>query len=164
MTIAITNMISSAGELRRWAANARPRDFVTYHIGNVARDRAESQILHDLAELVLLLQETGFIIGSTKRVELAAVQGFVYFATRTGAGYAPHCIIRGTISCREFRALQAIRDRVGYSSAQRSVRDALSCADAEAADLLALLYARKWVEDAPEKGFQLSETGLAAML
>lgn len=164
MTIAITNMVASSADLRRWAATAKPRDFVTYHVGLVAQDRASNAALHELAELVRLLQETGWLIGSTRRIALAAVQGFAYFATRTGGGYAPRCILGATMTPREYRAMCAIRDRIGYSSAQRAVRDALSSGEDEAADLLALLYARGWVEAAPEKGFQVSDTGLAAML
>lgn len=162
--VQLMNMITSGEQFRIWAAGAKPRDRITYHIGNLAIDRANNSALHDLAEMIRLLQETGWVIQSTNRVNLAAIRGHAYFVTRTGGGYAPRCILNNSISARHYRAMQALRDRVGYVSAQRAVRDALATNETDAADILAYLYARRWVEEAPEKGFRVSDAGVMAML
>lgn len=162
--VALVNMLSTYADLRIWAASARPRDFVTYHVGNLAADRASNPALNEMAELVRLLQETGWIMQSTKAVKLAAVRGHAYFASRTGAGFAPRCILLGDMTPRQWRAMKAVRDRVGYQSAHRAIRDELAGSEDEAADILAYLYANGWVEPAEQKGFRLSEAGAMAML
>lgn len=162
--VALVNMISTCADLRVWAAGARPREFVTYHVGNLAADRADNPVLNDMAELVRLLQETGWLMQSTKSVKLAAIRGHAYFATRTGGGFAPRCILFGDMTPRQWRALKAVRDRIGYQSAHRAIRDELATSEDDAADMLALLYSLGWVEPAPEKGFRLSDSGAMAML
>jgi hypothetical protein len=160
----IANLIGSINDLRIWAASAKPKEFVTYHIGNLAAHRATNADLNAMAELVRLLQETGWLIQHTRPIRLAAINGSAYVATRTGAGWAPECVLHGRITSRMWRAMKAIRDRVGYQSTHRAIRDELLSSEDEAANILAYLYVRSWVEEAAEKGYRLSDAGAQAML
>ena len=64
MSMAIRNTVRNAHEFVRWAARAEPGQPVTYHIGNLARDRSESTALHDLAETVMIFSEVGYVATS----------------------------------------------------------------------------------------------------
>jgi hypothetical protein len=83
-----------------------------------------------------------------------------YYATRTGSGRAPKAIMFDQCDAFTFRALQAMRDRDASQSAGRAIRDHMGCPEQLALDYLALLYARKWIEPAEPKGWQLSPEGL----
>lgn len=159
MTIALRKTVTNTAAFCAWAASAAPKDYVIYHIGNLGLDRASNATLHDLAETILLLQGTGFVIGSQHPMRLAHIDGWSYVASRTGGGWAPKHLLAGDISATHHRALVGIRDRDAHMSAVRAARDALSCPDAMAADITAYLYARQWIEEAPGKGWQLSKPG-----
>lgn len=151
--------------LCEWAATAPAGDFVVYHVGNLGADRAANPALHQLAETVLLLQETGWVVGSSVPLHLAGFIGTSYGVTRTGRGSAPRSILLNRIPAQHWYALRAVRDRDPDYSAVRAIRDALSCSESHAADLMALLYARGWVRAAEVgKGYELTPDGLRALL
>ncbi|MBK8772907.1 MAG: hypothetical protein IPM06_21090 [Rhizobiales bacterium] len=162
--VTLVNMVPDATSLLTWAATAKPKETATYHVGNLAVDRGSNPGLHDMAEIVRLLQETGWLIQATRSVNLAAIEGRAYFTIRTGRGWAPRCVLSGAIDARIWRAMRALRDRQASQSSHRAIRDELGSTDGDAADVLALLYAKKWIEPAPIKGFQLSDAGALAML
>lgn len=148
-----------------WAATAPAGDFVVYHVGNLGRDRAENPDLHHLAETVLLLQECGWVVGSSVPLHLAGFNGVSYGVTRTGRGYVPQAILHRRLTAAQWYALRAVRDRDPDYSAVRAIRDTLSCSEQHAADLMALLYAHGWVRPAEVgKGYELTPDGLRALL
>jgi hypothetical protein len=164
MTIALRSTVHDTPSFCRWVARARARDTVVYHIGNLGPDRLESDPLHQLAETILLLQETGYIVGAQHRTRIATIDGWTYLATRTGGGWAPGSVLSGRIDAMLFRALAAIRDRDADISAGRAVRNALSIPDNAANSILERLKAQQWVEPAPIKGWQLSTAGHRLLL
>lgn len=159
MTIALRNTVRNAHELTRWAARAEKGQPVTYHIGDLARDRAASPNLHLLAETVLILSEHGYITTSQVIMRLPLGSATWYSASRTGRGRAPRSIMFDQCDAFTFRALEAMRDRDASQSAGRAIRDHMGCPEQLALDYLALLYARKWIEPAEPKGWQLSPEG-----
>lgn len=157
--------VADVPSLCAWAANAPAGDFVVYHVGNLGTDRATNTALHELAETVLLLQETGWLVGSSVPLHLAGFIGTSYGVTRTGRGFVPQSILHNRITAAEWYALRAVRDRDADYSAVRAIRDALSCSENHAADLMALLYAKGWVQAAKVgKGYELTPEGLRVML
>lgn len=151
----------------RWFKAARAGDTCLYHAGNLATDRAKDGHLNDLADTVMLLNETGAVRASQYRQYLFIMDVWSYIAIRANGGYIPKDIVTGKITSREWRALRAVRDRDADISATRAIRDALSASwlssDATAKDLLQSLAERKLVEEAPSKGWQLTKIGLRAM-
>ena len=134
--------------------------------GNASRKEyhdCNNRTLHELAEMVLLLQETGFIIGSKEAMNLAGFTGWGYVAMRSAGGWAPQSVMRGKITAGQHRALCALRDGNAYQSSVRVVRDALSIPDALAADILAYFFAHEWIERDEPKGWKLSRAGIALL-
>lgn len=157
--------VADVPSLCEWASLAPAGDFVVYHVGNLGADRAANPALHQLAETVLLLQETGWVVGSSIPLHLAGFMGTSYGVTRTGRGAAPMSVLSNRISAQLWYALRAVRDRDADYSAVRAIRDALSCSENHAADLMALLYAKGWVQAAEVgKGYELTPDGLRALL
>lgn len=148
-----------------WASTAPAGDFVVYHVGNLGRDRVENPALHQLAETVHLMQECGWVVGSSVPLHLAGFMGTSYGVTRTGRGFLPREVLHQRLTAAEWYALRAVRDRDPDYSAVRAIRDALSCSENHAADLMALLYARGLVRAAEVgKGYELTPDGLRALL
>lgn len=164
MTLALRNTVHDTPSFCRWVARARARDTVIYHIGNLGTERAENPGLNMLAETVLILQETGFIVGARHRTQVPTIDGWTYLATRTGAGWAPASILRGRIDAILYRALAAVRDRDADFSAARAIRNALSIPDPAANAFLDRLKARNLIEPASQKGWQLSAAGHRLLL
>jgi len=160
MSIALRNTVRTAKEFTRWAARAETGQPVTYHIGNLGRDRSESPALHLLAETVLILAECGFVATSQIVMRLPMGSATWYSATRTGRGRAPRAIMFDQADAYAFRALEAMRDRDPSQSAGRAIRDHIGCSEQLALDFLALLWARGWVEPLESKGYRLSAEGL----
>lgn len=160
MTLAIRQTVRSARDLTQWAARAEKGQPVTYHIGDLSRDRAESPALHLLAETVLILAETGFL--ATRQVIMRLPLGAAtwYFAHRTGAGWAPRSIMFDQCDAFTYRALQGMMRRSASQSASRAIRDHIGCSDAMARDYLADLQTRNWIEPCEPKGWQLSPEGI----
>lgn len=104
------------------------------------------------------------LVGSQLPTQIAAIEGYTYFATRTGAGWAPRNLLAGEVTAEQWRALDALRGRDADISATRALRNALGMPDHVAANLLALLYAHGWVEPAPVKGWQISRVGERMLL
>lgn len=159
MTQAIRTTVRTATELTRWAAAAEPGQQATYHLGNLAADRAASPALHLLAETVLLLSEHGYIATQQHVLRLAAGTSIWYCATRTGRGNAPRSIMFGQCDAHQYRALQALRDRDSATSATRAIRDHMGCPEQLAMDYLTLLFVRGWVEECDGRGWQLTREG-----
>jgi hypothetical protein len=152
--------VRNSKEFIRWACAAERGDSVTYHIGNLASDRADAAVLHQLAETVMILMETGYVTIQQVTMRLPINSPTWYSVVRTGTGWAPRSIIFEDCEPTTYRALQALKIRDADQSAARAVRDAIGCPESLALDLLALLYARKWIEPAEPKGWQLSGDGL----
>ena len=159
MSIAIRNTVRTAKEFTRWAARAERGQPVTYHIGNLGRDRAESPALHLLAETVMIFAEKGYIATSQVIMRLPMGSATWYYATRTGSGRAPRSIMFDQADAFAYRALEAMRDRDASLSAGRAIREHMGCTDQLALDFLALLWARGWVEPSGGKGYRLSDEG-----
>jgi hypothetical protein len=160
MTVALRKTVQDARGFCIWAATAPPRDFVIYHIGNLVSDRMVNKAVHDLAETVLLLQETKFVIGSQHPLRLAVLDGWSYVATRTGGGWAPKSLLHSRITATQYRALWALRNRDAAVSATRTIRDALSVPEINAGKILDDLKDRGWMEAATVKGWQVSIAGM----
>lgn len=164
MTLAIRKTVASARALCIWAASAPPADFAIYHIGELGRDRIANPVLHELAETVLILTETGYILSAQHPISLANITGWSYVATRARGGWAPQSILNSRLTAAQYRALNAVRRRDAAMSAPRAVRDALSCPDDVAADMLAYLHLNGWVAEAPGKGWAVSSDGLRMLM
>lgn len=160
MSITLRNTVRTAKEFTRWAARAEPGQPVTYHIGNLAADRANSPALHLLAETVMIFSQAGYIATSQVVMRLPLGAATWYYATRTGSGRAPRSIMFDQADAFAYRALEAMRDRDASLSAGRAIREHMGCTDQLALDFLALLWARGWVEAAEPKGYRLSAEGL----
>lgn len=164
MNVALRNTVQDATSLTRWAAKAMAGEPVTYHIGSMAADRAASPALHLLAETVMVLVEASYLAASQTVMRLPTGSATWYVATRTGRGRAPRSIMFDQCDAFTYRALQAVRERPADLSAAHAIRETLGCPDRLAADYLALLYARKWIEHAEPKGWQLSPQGQAMLM
>jgi hypothetical protein len=150
---------ADARELCAWARQAKAGDRCVYHIGNLVADRSAFPALHQLAETVLLLQETGWLVGAQQRIRLPTVDGWSYACVRTGSGRAPRAVLAGTITATHYRAMEAIRARAAAVSVTRAVRDALSVSDDTAAELVSTMRRKGWVIEQPVKGWELSPAG-----
>lgn len=165
MSLHARKTVASVNGFCAWASTARAGDFVVYHVGNLGRDRSENPDLHELAETVLLMQRTGWVVGSAVPLHLAGFIGTSYSATRTGAGYCPRGVLNQRISAPHWFALQAVQQRDADYSAARSIRDALSCSDEHASNLLALLFAKGWIQPADVgKGYELTPDGQRVLM
>jgi hypothetical protein len=156
-------IIADPTSLIRWLKTAAPGEQKIYHAGMLAADRIETPDLDDLARLVAILSETGFLHASQYRQELPLLTVSVYVATRTGKGYAPSGLISGKLLPLEFEALKAVLQRDADISVTRAVRDALSTNDASANAIIAALKAKGLIQDAPGKGFALSKAAIDLM-
>ena len=146
-----------------WAARAPSLETVTYHVGNLAADRAKNHNLHLMAEAALLLTETGWLTVSQTPLR-SSLPLTCYFATRTKGGKAPRGVMLWQITAPEYRALRAVRDADPDQSAVRAIRDGLGYSEDIAADYLALLFAKGFVERADDRGWQPSSLGLQMLL
>ncbi len=151
--------VASPRDFCAWAKQAAAGDACLYHIGVLARDRARSRDLDALADLVRLLQERGYVVGSQSPVALPTLTGYAYRAIRTGAGHTPAHVLAGRLPARQWRALDAIRTRPAAVSIARAVRDALSVDDETANAIVASFRAKRWIEEQPIKGWMLSAQG-----
>jgi hypothetical protein len=163
MIAAFRRVIRNTHDFLSWSAEAKPRDTVAYHIGNIGTDRAQTPELHMLAETVMLLQETGWVIGSQIPMHMTVGMLTSYFVTRTGSGTAPRALMMGTIDALEYRALRSLKERDADQSATRAIRDGIRCSEHMAADYLAVLFGRKFIMPGPERGWQPSPAGLRAL-
>lgn len=164
MTLAIRKTVADAKSFCTWAAGATAGDFAMYHIGELGRDRLSNPALHELAETVLILCETRYVVSAQHPIRLAHINGWSYIATRARGGWAPRAILHRDLNSTQFRALMAVRHRDAAMSANRAVRDALSCPDGAANDMLTYLHMSGWVEEAPGKGWNLSAAGLRMLM
>lgn len=164
MKLAIRKTVADAKGFCIWAASAPVGDFAIYHIGELGRDRINNPELHELAETVLILCNTGYIVSAQYPMRLAHINGWSYVATRSRGGWAPRAFLRREINSTEYLALNALRHRDAAMSAPRTVRDALSCPDSVASDMLTYLHQSGWVEEAPGKGWSVSATGLRMLV
>lgn len=166
MTI-MEGMVFDTTGFRRWIKRASVGDTCLYHAGNLSSDRNADPVLNDLADTVMLLSETGAVRTTQYRQYLYITDVWAYLAIRASGGYTPREIIAGTLTSRDWRALRAVRDRAADISATRAIRDVLSASwsssDAAAREILDSLAARKLVEEAPGKGWQLTAAGLRAL-
>jgi hypothetical protein len=160
MTIALRNTVRNAREFTRWAAKAEAGSPVTYHIGSLAADRADSPALHLLDETVLIFAQCGYVATSQHVMRLPIGTSTWYVATRTGRGRVPTGIMFDRCDAHTFRALEALRQRDASQSAARAIRDHMGCPESLALDFLCLLWARGWIQKAEPKGYELSPEGL----
>ena len=151
-------------EFVKWARAAIYGDFCVYHIGSLSADRIKNPDLSALADTVLLLQDTGFVIATQHRRDVSDQTR--YMATRTGRGYAPRSIMTGEISAGEWRILDAINGARHGKSITRVIRDTLATSsDAAARAVLEKLKARGWVEEDPSVlGWKISRHGLSMLV
>lgn len=167
MSILPRHIVGTVRELSRWCKTAAVGEGVIYHAGEISVDRRKDDNINALADTVLLLAETGFVSCTQRRQYLYVEDVWAYWAIRARDGYAPRALIDGKLTSFEWRALKALRDRDADISATRAVRDALSFAmsssDQSAEALLQGLKARRLVEEAPGKGWQLSKLGVGAL-
>lgn len=168
MTIAIRNTVWDITSLCRWARGALPGHWCVYHIGHLARDRAQNPDLNNMAETILLLCETGHLTASAHRFRLPLAEGWTYIATRTEKAHMPRALIREEISAIQFRALQAVRERDPATSATRAIRNAISAAagnsDRIATTVLDSLKDAGFVAPAEGKGWELTQEGRSALM
>lgn len=164
MTVTFRPTVSGETQFLSWAASSRRGDTVTYHVGNLGADRAVSHALHLVAEAALLLQETGWVSASQVPLRTSSASLSSYFATRTGSGSAPRAVLLQQITAPEYRALRVVRDRDHDLSAARAIRDCLGYSEDIAADYLALLLARRFIEASEDRGWQVSNLGLRMLL
>lgn len=155
--------VPDLGALMTWAMRAKAGDTATYHVGNLAVDRARSPVLHDLAEAVTILVEHDYLSAGQLRTRLPMLDGYSYLCTRTGRGVAPYGLLQRRIGPHDWRALEAIRDRQAAESAQRAVRDALSIPERQATDLLAHLRHQGWVAETATGGADITVAGLRVL-
>ena len=132
---------------------------MTYHIGNLSVDRANSHDLHELAEAVAILRERGVVACTQLAVRLSVGHSTIYSASRTGAGRQPRNLSLGLVDAFIFRAIEAITERDADTSAIHAIRDHLGCNGNIAADLLACLWHKKLIEEAAPKGWKLTVEG-----
>lgn len=167
MSVLPPHTVGSSAELLRWAITACKGEFVVYHAGSLVLDRQTDQVLNEMADTVHVLQQTGFLTASQKRWNLLIVDVWAYIATRTGSGYAPTGLVARKINSSEWRSLKAIRDRDADISAIRAIRDAVSSnmtsSDEIATEIFDGLRAKKFITEAPGKGWTLTQTGIRAM-
>ena len=167
MSILPSHIVGTVRDLTRWAKTATTGEFCIYHAGELNVDRHRDQNINTLADTVLLFNETGLVSLSQRRTYLNIEDVWSYHATRTTGGYAPQAILDGKLTSFEWRALKAVRDRDADISATRAIRDALSfvlpSSDKAANEILEALKARRFVVEAPGKGWDLSKAGLGAL-
>lgn len=164
MTVATRSTVRSAKDLCHWLARPESGPAVTYHIGNLAADRAASPALHQLAETVLILAERGALTTAQHRMRLSVGNPVIYSVTRQDHRRAPRSIMLGQIDAHTWRALQAVENRHADQSAARAIREHLGCPEDQAADLLCLLFALGMVEKTDAKGYQATPTGARMLL
>lgn len=154
----------SIDEFLRWARTADYGEFCVYHEGSLGRDRVGNRDLSQVADTVLLLQDTGFVIATQFRSGIDMPTKYV--ATRTGYGYAPRAIIRGEITATDWRILCAVREARHGKSITRVIRDTLSTSsDAAAAGVLHTIKKAGWIEEDPSvMGWKISAAGLSLLV
>jgi hypothetical protein len=160
MNATLRQTVKNAHEFTRWSAMAERGQQVTYHIGNLGQDRAQSDHLHLLAETILIFAESGYVITSQVVMRLPLGAATWYYVSRTGRGRAPRSILFDQCTAFEYRALQAMRDRDPSQSASRAIRDQMGCPETIAAQYLTKLLAREWIEPQEARGYRLTAEGL----
>ena len=159
MTIPARTTVRNARELVHWLARPEAGTAVTYHIGNLAADRAASPVLHALAETVLILAERGALSASQQLMRLSVGASTIYSVARKDHRKAPRSLMLSQIDAHSWRALEAIADRPVDQSATRAIREHLGCPEDHAADMMCLLLATGMVERGEGKGYQISAAG-----
>lgn len=154
---------ANTAEFIRWARGAIYGDFCVYHQGSLSTDRRSNPEVCSLADTVLLLQDTGFIIATQYRRDIDAETQ--YIATRTGRGYAPRAVMKGEITAGDWRILGAICEARHGRSITRIVRDMLATSSDKAATaVLEAFKAREWIEEDPSvSGWKISALGLSML-
>ena len=162
-----TNIAYDTKGFCRWLKSAKEGQTCVYHAGNLSLDRSLDPFLNELADTVMLVQETGGIITKQWRQYLPITDLWCYVAIRTRNGFVPKSIQSQKITALDYRAMRAIRDRDADISASRAIRDAISASwsssDTFAKQILTALKDQGFLEEAPGKGWQLSAAGLRMM-
>lgn len=156
--------VASVGDLVAWCKAARPGDAVTYHMGNLAHDRAQSPVLHELAEMVLILTERDYLRTEQVRARLATLVGYSYLAVKTGRGGVVPSIMEQRVTPVHYRALLALGQRHGVQSAQRCLRDGMGLSEDGATALLRELQAKGLIEPSPSRGMVVTRKGLSMVV
>lgn len=161
MTQTLRRTAASASDFRAWLRGAQPGDRCTYHVGQMARDRAGSAKLAELADCVTMFAELSIVTPVSYRMVLAVGPRVVYSATRTSARLAPRALVTGQIKPLEYRALRALADRDvnARQSATRCLRDAIAMPEGKGRVLLETLHYRRLVERDAVVGWQISDRG-----
>lgn len=162
-SIVTRRIVMDTAGLRRWLRAAVAGEQKIYHAGLLAADRVQWPDLNDLADTIMVLQETGFVTASQYREQLPMDNIWVYLVTRTGKGYAPVGLMSGKLTARDFIALNAVLHREPSMSATRAVNDACGLNDTDAAKILSDLRERSLIEDAPGKGIAITKAAVALM-
>lgn len=159
MTLPARTTVRNAKELVHWLARPEAGPAVTYHIGNLAADRAASPVLHTLAETVLILVERGAVTTTQHTMRLSVGNSTIYSVARADHRRAPRSLMLSQIDAHSWRALQAVADCPSDQSASRAIREHLGCPEDHANDLMCLLLALGLVERAKGKTYQISAAG-----
>lgn len=160
MTVNARSTVSSTRALLDWAATAPAGETVTYHVGALSVDRANSRDLARMADTVMILQSTGWLLATQTQMRFAVGPLAAYHATRTGRGHAPHGLVKGTITASEWLALFAVKDKAATTSAQRAIRDHVQCGEDMASLLLHNLVGRGLLaRDDGKQGYVPTEVG-----
>lgn len=162
--VSLRHEARNVADFVKWAKSAVYGDYCVYHSGNLSIDRRENDDVCKLADTVLLLHDTGFVIATQHRRNIGAQTD--YMATRTGRGYAPRSIMNGEISAGDWRILEAINGARHGKSITRVIRDTLATSsEAAARAVLDSLKIRGWIEEDPSVlGWKISRLGLSMLV
>lgn len=156
----LRHTVKTTKEFLIWAAKAMPNETVTYHIGSLGCDRLNNRDLHEMAEAILLLTETGYVVTSQSELVLTTGRTRWYAVTRTGRGTAPRSVMLMQVLPDVYRAIVAVSKQAPDQSTARAIRDTCGIPEQRALDLLAVLHARKFIEEADHgKGWRLTPEG-----
>lgn len=148
-----------------WVNRATRGEFSVYHTGNLSADRLTDPVVDELACLVLLLHDTGWVNAIQCRQSVA--YDMDYLAVRTGSGVLPRSIATRAITATDYRVLSGL---MTYSQApnamsmQRAIRGILpTCSEGAAQALFKRLKDDGLVEPREgnrNNGWQISATGM----
>lgn len=123
---------------------AKPKEVVLYHSGDLARDGASDALIRDKQQYLLLAAGFGLVSLRVARVQAGWSH---YLAVRSEESLVglPRRVLQCDISPSEYIALVAIDERQGAQATTRAIRDALGIRDAEAATLRNTLIEQGWL-------------------
>ena len=155
----------SAKTFRGWLRGAVPGDRCIYHVGEIARDRASSRDLDELADVVLMFVDIGVVTHRAERLRLAVGVQTVYTVTRAKSPPGPKALRDGAIKPTEWRALRAIADRDVNSrqSATRAMRDRAGIPERHGKILLETMRFKGLVDCDPVTGWDVTDAGMAML-